>query len=146
MPEQQKTPWPQPAFHFKVNLHGHEGHFQQVDGLKADDEKLEYRNSLSPKFGVLKTQDLKNFTEINLKKGVFKGQGAHPDFFVASHNPTTFDVSILLLDEFDTALILWTLTNAYFKHVKTGNIDFQTNDMYVEEMQLAGEALTMKAL
>ncbi len=117
-----------------------------MDGLNADAEKVEYRNSISPKFGVLKTQDLKSYREISLKKGVFKEQGAHPDFFVASHNPTTFDVSILLLDEFDTALILWTLTNAYFKHVKTGSIDFQTNDVYVEEMQLAGDVLTMKAL
>jgi phage tail-like protein len=146
MPEQQKTPWPVTSFSFKVSIDGYEVRFQEVSGLSSDAEQPEYRHSLLPNFGVQKAQGLKKYSEITMKKGVFKYQGAFPDIFVASQTPVTHEVSIALLDEFDTALISWTLAKAQIRTVKIVDIGVRSNDAAIEEMVFLHEGLTMEKL
>src|ERR1022692_440855 len=71
-PMNQSTTWPLPKFYFKVSFgDASEAAFQEVSGLNAEAQIVEYRDGNSPVFSAVKMPGIKKFSNVTLKKGVF---------------------------------------------------------------------------
>ena len=78
---QSTTVWPLPKFHFEVKWGDQILHFQEVSGLDTEAQPIEYRHGDSAQFSITKMPGLKKYSDVTLKKGVFKGDNKFWDWF-----------------------------------------------------------------
>lgn len=71
--EAQDNPWPVPKFHFKATI-GSIGEiaFQEISGLDAEYDMIEYRAGNSVDFSTVKMPGLREASDVTLKRGMFK--------------------------------------------------------------------------
>ncbi|MEO0788390.1 MAG: phage tail protein [Bacteroidota bacterium] len=145
--EKQEAPWPVPKFHFKVifgNIGG--ASFQEVSGLDSEMDIVEYRADNRGGFSKVKMPGLKKATDVTLKKGMAKNNGALLSWLSETRMNTIKrgTVTIQLLDEEHNPLFTWTLKNAWPMKVTGTDRDTHHNEVVIEEMILAHEGLLMK--
>lgn len=144
--EKQEAPWPIPAFHFKVTI-GSIGEiaFQEVSGLDTEYDIIDYRAGNSVDFTTVRMPELKKYTDITLKKGIFKSDSALFDYFarIKMNTVTRETVTIQLLDEEHKPLFTWTLKNAVPKKVTGASLNAKSSEAAMEELVLSHEGLTM---
>jgi phage tail-like protein len=143
---QSTTVWPLPKFYFKVKIGSDEMVFQEVSGLDAETQVIEYRSGNSPTFSVVKMPGLKKFSDVTLKKGVFKSDAKIWDRFNAIKMNTIKReaITISLLDEAGGETMIWKLTNAFPIKVQGTDLKSTGNEVAVETMVLAHEGLTVE--
>ncbi|MBP6023100.1 phage tail protein [Ferruginibacter sp.] len=139
--QQSKSTWPLVKFVFRVKIGDTEILFQEVTGLNAETQIIEYRAGNSKAFSTVKMPGIKKYGNVTLKKGIFKNDKALWDMYnLVVMN--TFDrkkVTISLLDETNNEAMSWELTNAYpVKMTVTDN-----KNPAVETMELAHEGLSI---
>ena len=78
---QSTAVWPLPKFHFEVKWDSAVMHFQQISGLDAESQPIEYRRGDSPQFSVVEMPGIKKYSEVTMKKGVFKSEHKFWDWF-----------------------------------------------------------------
>lgn len=145
--EKQESPWPVPKFHFKVTIEGvGEIAFQEVSGLDAEHDMIEYRTDNSIEFSTVKMPGLRKASDISLKKGMFKDDTALFNYFmqVKMNTIKRETVTIQLLDEEHAPMFTWTLKNAFPLKVTSTNMNAQNSEVAIEEMTLAHEGLTFE--
>ncbi len=146
--EKQEVQWPIPNFHFRAMVGSTEISFQEVSGLDAEVDVVEYRNGNSPNFVEPKMPGLKKYSDITLKKGMFKGDLELYDYFMKVQmnliEPKTITISLIDSDN-QTTLFVWTLTNAFPKKVTGASLNAKTSEAAIEEIVLAHEGMTMEA-
>lgn len=144
--EAQESPWPVPKFHFKATI-GDKGEiaFQEVSGLDAETDVIEYRAGNSLEFSTIKMPGLLNRSQVTLKKGIFKSDTALYDYFneVKMNTVARQTVTIQLLDEEHNPMFTWTLKNAFPVKVSGTDLNAQNSEVAVEEIVLAHEGLTV---
>lgn len=139
--------WPAPKFYFEVQF-GDAGTaaFQEVSGLDVEAQIIEYRAGDLKAFHTVKMPGIQKSSNITLKKGVFAKDNAFWDWFneLKMNTIQRKSVTIRLLDEGGSAVMTWTLANAY--PLKLEGTDLQGNDheVAIETMELAHEGLTME--
>ena len=142
---QSTTVWPLPKFRFSVKCDAAEMHFQEVSGLDVEAQPIEYRHGDSPAFSVIKMPGMKKYSDVTMKKGVFKSDNKLWDWFneikmnVIKRKPVT----ISLLDEAGAATMVWTLTNAWPTKITGTDLKAQGNEVAVETIVIAHEGLTI---
>lgn len=145
--EAQGTPWPVPKFYFKVKL-GEQGEiaFQEVSGLDAEYDVIEYRAGDSATFSTIKMPGLRKSSDVTLKKGMFKDDQKLYTYFDSVKMNTVLreQVVIMLLDEEGTALFTWELTNAFPLKITSTDLNAQSSEAAIEELVLAHEGLVQK--
>ncbi|MEL6393560.1 MAG: phage tail protein [Bacteroidota bacterium] len=145
--EKQEAPWPVPKFHFKV-IFGNigEASFQEVSGLDSDADVIEYRAGNSTTFSPVRMPELAKVTDVTLKKGLVKNDGALLSWLseIRINTIKRETVTIQLLDEEHNPLFTWTLKNAWPMKVTGTDRDTHHNEVVIEEMILAHEGLLMK--
>ena len=67
--EVQDNIWPLPKFHFKLEVDELEANFQEISGMDAEVDIIEYRHGDSPEFSTIKMPCLRKSSDISLKKG-----------------------------------------------------------------------------
>ncbi len=142
--EAQDNIWPLPKFHFKVEVEGGiAASFQEVSGLDAEYDVMEYRHGDSPDFSTIKMPGLRKQSDITLKKGTFTGDIAFYEWFneVQMNTIERKTVQIMLLNEKGESEIIWTLTNAFPKQVQGSDLNSSSSDVAVETLVLAHEGL-----
>ena len=93
--------YPIPRYHFQVDWGGAKISFSEITGLDMQVELIEYRHSDSKDFNKIKMPGLRKFSNITLKRGVFKSDNE----FYNWHNSINMntverrDITISLLDE-----------------------------------------------
>jgi phage tail-like protein len=142
---QSASNWPIPKFYFSVKIGNLVSSFQEVSGLDVEAQVIEYRHGDSPIFSNQKMPGLVKFSNITLKKGMFKDGKAFQDLFNKSTMNTVVrqPVVISLLDEDNKVTMKWTLQNAWVTKITGSNMDSNTNEVLVETMELAHEGLTI---
>jgi phage tail-like protein len=75
-----------PRFRFEVRWDSAVMHFQEVSGLDAEAQPIEYRHGDSPQFSAVKMPGLKKFSDVTMKKGVFRGPAR-----TRTHSPEDLD-------------------------------------------------------
>jgi phage tail-like protein len=142
---QSITLWPLPKFYFEVKWDSAVMHFQEVTGLDVEAQPLEYRNGDSPQFSVIKMPGLKKFSDVTLKKGVFKSDNKFWDWFneIKMNTIKRKPVMISLLDEAGAPTMVWTLTNAWPSKISGTDLKAEGNEVAVETIVICHEGLTI---
>lgn len=137
--------WPRPKFRFQVEMGGEVMTFQEVSGLHTEAQPIEYRAGQSPTFSTLKMPGLKRYSDVTLKKGVFKSDGKFWDGLnqMKMNTVTRFPVTITLLDEAGSPTMVWTLANAWPTKISGTDLKAAGTDVAVETIVLAHEGLTI---
>jgi phage tail-like protein len=146
--EQSKSAWPLVKFTFRVKIGDTETLFQEVTGLNAETQVIEYRAGNSKEFSTIKMPGIKKYINITLKKGIFKDDKALWDIY-NSVVKNTFErktITISLLDETNQETMKWELTNAFPCKMTVTDMKSGDNTAAVETMELAHEGLTLIAV
>ncbi|WP_343690606.1 phage tail protein [Chitinophaga sp.] len=140
---QSQTVWPLVKFSFKVMWDGAELIFQEVTGLSSETQVIEYRGGSSPVYSTVKMPGIQKFSNITLKKGIFKGDKAMWDKYSAIKMNTYKRSSIVisLLDEGQQVAMSWTLKNAFPSKITVTDMKSDANEVAVETMEVAHEGL-----
>lgn len=142
---QAATTWPLVKFAFQVQWDGAELIFQEVSGLNAEAQIIEYRGGNSKAFSTVKMPGIVKYGNVTLKKGIFKGDKALWDKY-NSIKMNTFKRSTIvvnLLDESQGVAMSWTLNNAFPCKIMVTDMKADANEIAVETMELAHEGLTV---
>jgi phage tail-like protein len=141
---QSQTVWPLVKFSFKVMWDGAEMIFQEVTGLSSETQVIEYRGGSSPVYSTVKMPGIQKFSNITLKKGIFKGDKALWEKYggIKMNIYKRSTIVISLLDESQGIAMSWTLKNAFPSKITVTDMKSDANEVAVETMELAHEGLT----
>ena len=142
---QAKDIWPLVKFSFLVKWDDSEMIFQELTGLSAETQVIEYRSGSSKTHADVKMPGIKKFGNITLKKGIFKGdKGLWDEFRLAIMNVARRETIIIsLLDETDAMAMSWTLANAFACKITVTDMKSDANEIAVETLELAHEGLAI---
>jgi phage tail-like protein len=119
--------------------------FQEVSGLDVEAQPLEYRHGDSPAFSVLKMPGMKKYSDVTMKKGVFKADNKFWAWFneIKMNTIKRKPVTISLLDEAGKPTMVWTLANAWPTKITGTDLKSTGNEVAVETIVIAHEGLTI---
>ena len=142
---QSTAVWPLPKFRFEVKWGSEIMSFQEVSGLDVEAQPIEYRHGDSPAFSTIKMPGIKKYSDVTLKKGIFKSSGKFWDWFNEIRMNTTkrAQVTISLLDENGKPTMVWMLANAWPTKVTGTDLKAQGNEVAIETIVVAHEGLTI---
>lgn len=146
--ETQDSVWPLPRFYFSVQLGEDESvSFQEVDGLEAETEVIEYRHGNSPIFYPIKMPGLGRVRNVTLRKGIFVNDQKFWSWYseIKMNTIQRRTVVISLLDENGNPKMMWTLNNAWPTRITGTDLHSQENEVAVESIELAYETLVVSA-
>jgi len=145
---QSKTVWPLPKFSFNVKVGDSDTmSCQEVSGLDMESQAIEYRAGDSKVYSVVKMPGIKKYSDVTLKKGMFKSDNKLFDWF-SKNTLNTIErksVTISLLDEKGGEVFIWTLLNAFPIKVSGTDLKSTGNEVAVETIVIAHEGLTVAA-
>ena len=143
--EAQDKVWPLPKFYFQVKIGETEGAFQEVSGLDMEAQVIEYRHGNSPDFSTIKMPGIKKYSNVTLKKGVFKDDKTFWEWFnkIKMNTIERLTVTISLLDEGGAAVQTWTLKNAWPTKITGTDMKSDGNEVAVETIEVAHEGVTI---
>ena len=142
---QSTSEWPIPKFRFEVKWDSEVMAFQEVSGLDVEAQLIEYRAGNSPNFSTQKMPGIKKYSDITMKKGVFKSDNKFWDWFneIKMNTVKRIPVTISLLDEEGSPTMVWTLTNAWPMKIQGTDLKSTGNEVAVETIVIAHEGLTI---
>ncbi len=143
---QSKTEWPIPKFSFEVKWDSNVMSFQEVSGLDIEAQPIEYRSGDSKNFSIIKMPGLKKFSDVTMKKGVFKSDNKFWDWFnqIKMNTIKRVPVTISLLDEAGKPTMVWKLTNAWPNKITGTDLKSTGNEVAVETIVISHEGLTIE--
>ncbi|MFZ6658095.1 phage tail protein [Undibacterium sp. TJN19] len=144
--KQSATVWPMPKFYFKVMWGKNEMAFQEVSGLDVQSEEIKYRSGNSPVFSVVKMPGMKKYSNVTMKKGVFKGDNKFWDWLdqIKLNTIERIGVTISLLDETNKETMIWELKNAWPTKITSTDLKSEGNEVAIETIEIVHEGLTIK--
>ncbi|MCE4554321.1 phage tail protein [Pelomonas cellulosilytica] len=137
--------WPLPKFRFEVKWDSAVMSFQEVSGLDVEAQPIEYRRGDSPEFSVIKMPGIKKYSDVTMKKGVFKGDNKFWEWFaeIKMNTIKRKPVTISLLDEGGAPTMVWTLTNAWPTKITSTDLKSTGNEVAIETIVIAHEGLVI---
>lgn len=143
--EQSKSTWPLVKFQFSVKIGDKEAFFQEVTGLSAEIQQIEYRAGNSKEYSTVKMPGIKKFGNITLKKGLFKDDKGFWDLYnkVVMNTFERLTITISLLDEKNGVAMSWKLANAFPCKITVTDMKADANEPAVETMEIAHEGLSI---
>ncbi|MFB2121375.1 phage tail protein [Parapedobacter sp. 2B3] len=138
--------YPLPKFHFQVEWGGAKIGFSEVSGLDVSIEPIEYRDGASPEYHKIKMPGLQSFSNIMLKRGIFKGDNEFYNWWntVALNTIERRDIVISLLNENHEPVVVWKIKNAWPLKVQSTDLSSTGNDVAIETIEVAHEGLTIQ--
>ncbi len=142
--------YPLPKFHFKVDYFGFELGFTEITGMDAETEVIEYREGNVPLYHKTKQPGLTKYTDITLKRGIFKGDNLNFEhwkktfFFQEKKKDFRGDCIISMLDENHEPVIVWTIRQAWPSKIQSTDLKADGNEVAIETMVLVHEGLTIE--
>ncbi|WP_028311255.1 phage tail protein [Derxia gummosa] len=142
---QSTSVWPLPKFYFQVKWDSTVMKFQEVSGLDMEAQIIEYRAGDNPVFSPVKMPGLKKYSDVTMKKGVFKSDNEYWKWFnqIKMNVIKRIPITISLLDESGAATMVWTLTNAWPTKIQGTDLKSTGNEVAVETIVIAHEGLTV---
>jgi phage tail-like protein len=143
----QSTGWPTPKFSFVIEIAGVATNvrFQEVTGLEAETQPIEFRRGGSPNFSTIKMPGLRKAGNVTLKRGIFVKDNKFVDWVrsIQANTAQRSTVTIKLIDESGQPTMTWTLTNAWPTKFASADLKASGNEVAVESIELAHEGLTI---
>ena len=144
--KQSEAVWPMPKFFFNVAWGGNEIAFQEVSGLDVQSEEIKYRHGNSKQFSVIKMPGMKKYSNVTMKKGVFKGDNKFWDWLkqIEMNTIKRVPVIISLLDQNGDAVMVWTLSNAWPTKITSTDLKSEGNEVAIETIEIVHEGLKIE--
>lgn len=143
--KEQEAPWPLPRFYFEVDIKGvgEKLAFQEVTGLSAETQVIEYRSGNSPTFSTVKMPGIAKNGNVTLKKGIFAKDNKLFEWYakIKMNTIERADVTIKLLDEGGKAAMVWTLANCWPSKITGTDLKADGNDVAVESVEIVHEGI-----
>ena len=144
----QGTPWPMPKFRVSVDWGTVQTDiaFQEVSGLEAETQVIEYRDSNSKIFSTVKMPGIAKFGNVTMKRGIF----ANDNLFWTWYNQIKMNtiqrqtVVIKLLDQNGGTVVTWTLNNAWPTKISGTDLKSDGNEVAIDTIEIVHEGLTIK--
>lgn len=138
--------YPLPKFHFIVQWGGTKVGFSEVSGLNIENKVIEYRDGASPEYSKIKMPGMREYSNITLKRGVFKGDN---EFFkwlntISLNTVERRDITISLLNENHEPVVVWKVHNAFPIKIQSTDLKSDGNDPAIEQIDLAHEGLSIQ--
>jgi len=142
---QSTAVWPMPKFYFQVKWDSEEMSFQEVSGLDIEAQPIEYRHGDSPEFSTIKMPGIKKYSNVTMKKGVFKSDNKFWDWFnqIKLNTIKRVPVTISILDEAGAPTMVWTLANAWPTKISGTDLKADGNEVSIETIEIAHEGITI---
>jgi len=143
---QSTSIWPLPKFHFQVKWDDTELAFQEVSGLDVEAQPLEYRAGNSKVFSTAKMPGMLKYSNITMKKGVFKSDNKLFEWFkdVKMNVIKRKSLTISLLDEGGAPTMVWKVQNAFPTKITGTDLKAEGNEVAVETIEIAHEGMTIE--
>lgn len=142
-----KSTYPLPVYNYKVNIGQDTIAFSEVSGLNVAYETTTYKESntesgkASPRVFRMPAQATDK--TLTLKKGLIpaKSQAALYDWIssIRINQVIKKDIVINLCDEEGTAVVTWTVVNAFPTKLDVPSFDANSNDVAIESMELMAD-------
>ena len=146
--EAQDAVWPLPKFRFVVDWGDQQQNiaFQEVSGLEAETQVIEYRHSNSPKFSTIKMPGIAKYGDVTMKRGVFVNDNSFWKWYdqIKMNTIKRQAVVIKLLDEKGGTTMKWTLENAWPTKITSTDLKSDGNEVAVDTIVVAHEGLTIE--
>ncbi len=138
--------YPIPKFHFRVEWGGTNIGFSEVSGLNIENKIIEYRDGVSPEYSKIKMPGMREYSNVTMKRGVFKGDN---EFFkwlntISLNTVERRDLTISLLNEKHEPVVIWKVHNAFPIKVQSTDLKADGSEVAVEQIDLAHEGLTIE--
>ncbi|WP_299550073.1 phage tail protein [uncultured Tateyamaria sp.] len=143
---QSQNIWPLPAFYFQVTMAGEDMTFQEVSGLDAESQPIEYRAGNSKVFSTIKMPGLRKTGNLTLKKGVFIRDQTFWDWFsgIKMNTIKRQDLTISLLDGSGTPTMVWRVMNAFPTKITGTDLKAEGNEVAIDSVGIAHEGITIE--
>ena len=137
---------PFPKSHFRVDCGMSSVGFTEVSGLNMEIQVVEYRVGSSKDFSMQKIPGLRKFGTISLKRGL---TATDNEFFqwintAALNNVERRNVTITMLDDEHNPVVSWKILNAFPSKVDYGTLDAKSNDVAIQQIDLAIEGFSVE--
>ena len=140
--------WPMPKFRFVVDLNeSMKGiAFQEVSGMDAEVQVIEYRKNNSQLFSTEKMPGIRKYGNVTMKRGVFVGDNRFWEWMktVKMNTIKRSTVIINLLNENNEPTMSWTLHNAWPTKITGTDLKSDGNEVAIDTLEIAHEYLTME--
>ena len=143
--EVQDNIWPLPKFYFLVTVDGHDMSFQEVSGLDAEAQAIDYRAGQSGTFSVVKMPGVVKVANVTCKKGIVAKDNWFWDWYSQSKMNTIkrLPVTIKLLDQEGAPTMVWTLNNAWPVKISGTDLKVDGNEIAIETLEFAHEGIVI---
>ncbi len=133
--------WPLPKFRFEVDFGtGLKSiQFQEVSGMDAENEVIEYRKGNSALFSTTQMPGIKKFGNVTMKKGVFVNDNTFFDWYnqVKMNTIQRRTITIKLLDESGKVSMQWELHNAWPTKITSTDLKADGNEVAVDSIEIS---------
>lgn len=138
--------YPLPKFHFRVEWGGSTIGFSEVSGLNIENKVIEYRDGASLEFSKIKMPGMREFSNITLKRGVFKGNNEFHNWLdtIALNSVERRDITISLLDENHEPTVVWKIKNAFPIKIQSTDLKADGSEVAIEQLDIAHEGLVIQ--
>lgn len=140
--------YPLTKFHFSVDWGGTKIGFTEVTGLDVETEVIEYRQGASPEFSKIKIPGMDKFSNITLKRGIFKNDNEFYTWWKSVHvdDQVRRDITISLLDNNHSPVLVWVVKNAWPTKITGTDLKADGNEVAIETMELTHEGLVVQTV
>lgn len=139
--------WPMPKFRFVVDWGTQQKNiaFQEVSGLEAETQIIEYRASNSVEFSTIKMPGIAKYGNVTMKRGIFVKDNSFWKWYdqIKMNTIKRQAVTIKLLDENGDPTMVWTLKNAWPTKISGTDLKSDGNEVAVDTIEIAHEGLTI---
>ena len=138
--------YPLPKFHFRGEWGGSTIGFSEVSGLNIENKIIEYRDGASLEFSKIKMPGMREFSNITLKRGVFKGNNEFHGWLntIALNQVERRDITISLLDENHEPTVVWKIKNAFPVKIQSTDLKADGSEVAIEQLDIAHEGLVIQ--
>ena len=144
----ENSNWPLPAFSFEVSWGSKQTglSFQEVSGLEAETQVIEYRHSNSKAYSTIKMPGIAKYSNVVMKKGIFVNDNSFWDWYsqITMNTIERITVTVTLLDENSKPTMVWSLANAWPTKVSGPDLKSDGNEVAIQTIEIAHEGLTIK--
>lgn len=141
----QDTEWQTPKFYFAIQFPNLDApvYFQEVTGLDAETQQLEYRSGNGQAAYMPNTPGFDKVPDVTLKKGMFKSDNQFWEWYneVKSGNPPTGNMIVYLMDESGSPTMSWTLNNASASRISLADQSLEGNEVAVASINIRHQGI-----
>jgi len=143
-----KTKYPLPVYYYDVKIDDLDPiAFKEVSGLTIGyEDPITYKDGLSHKEGAKHMPGQRSAVDITMKKGIVRGDPKLFDWINTINLNTVVkkDITVSLMDESDSPVVSWKITNAFPKKMEAPTFDATSNDVAIESLELRADSLSIE--